>query len=96
MIRNLMIAAGLFTLTAGSAMAATTTHAVRSHHKVAQAGETAPATGDAAKTEKPAKAKKSKGKKAKAEGAKAEGDKAEGTKTEAPAPTPAPTPAPKK
>ena len=89
MIRNLMLAAGLFTLTAGSAMAATQPHVARTtHHKVAQAGE-APATGDAAK--EPKKAKKAhKGKKAKTDAAKAEGGKGEGA---APAPTPAPAPA---
>jgi hypothetical protein len=88
MIRNLMLAAGLFALTTGSAMAATQPHAARTHHKVAQAPE-APATGDAAKDAKKPAAKKGHkgGKKAKAEG--------EGTKTEAPA-APAPTPAPAK
>jgi hypothetical protein len=93
MIRNIMLAAGLFTLTAGSAMAATTTPVVRTHHKVAQATD-APATGDAAKDAKAPKGKKSHkgGKKVKAEGAKA--DSAKG---DMPAPAPAtPTPAPAK
>jgi hypothetical protein len=91
MIRNLMLAAGLFTFTAGSAMAATQPHAARTHHKVAQAAE-APAMGDAAKEpKKPAKKGHKSTKKTKAS--------AEGAKTDAPAapaPAPAPTPAPAK
>jgi hypothetical protein len=88
MIRNMMLAAGLFALTAGSAMAATQPHAARTRHNVAQAGD-APATGDAAKEPKKAHKGHKGGKKAK-DGA---------AKTEAPAPTPAPaapTPAPAK
>ena len=90
MIRNLMLAAGLFAFTAGSAMAATQPHVARVHHKVAQTSE-APATGDAAAKEPGKKAKKAHkgGKKTKAEGA----TKAEGTDMKAPAPAPAPAPA---
>lgn len=78
MIRKLMLAVGLFTMTGASAMAATT-HA-RTHHKVAQAGDT---NTDAPKAKK-GKAHKG-GKKAKgAEG----GEKTEPAKAE-PAPAPA-------
>jgi hypothetical protein len=82
MIRNLMLAVGLFTMTGTSAMAATT-HA-RAHHKVAQ-GETT----DAPKAKKGAKAHKG-NKKAKAEGDAAKG---EAPKAEAPKAEPAPAPA---
>jgi hypothetical protein len=87
MIRNLMLAAGLFAFTAGSAMAATQPHAARTRHQVAQAPE-APATGDAAKdAKKPMKKGHKGGKKAKAS---AEGAKGDAPATPAPAPTPAP------
>jgi hypothetical protein len=80
MIRNLMLAVGLFTLTGASAMAAPVSHTRTSTHRVARAEEPAPA-GDAAKEPKKAKkAKKSK---------KAKDDKA----AEGAAPAPAPAPA---
>jgi hypothetical protein len=89
MIRNMMLAAGLFTLTAGSAMAATQPHAARTRHSVAQAGD-APATGDAAKEPKKAHKGHKGGKKAKADGAaKTEAPAAATPAPAAPAPTPA-------
>ena len=83
MIRNLMLAAGLFSLTGATAMAAPVRH-VTNTHKVAKADEAAPA--DAGK--EPKKATKKPTHKAK---------KAKDGEAAAPAPaTPAPAPAPAK
>jgi hypothetical protein len=80
MIRNLMLAVGLFSLTGASAMAAPVRH-VAPTHKVAKADEPAPA--EAGKEPKKATSKKSSHKKDK---------KAKEGEAAAPA-TPAPAPA---
>ncbi len=88
MIRNMMLAIGLFTLTGTSAMAATRPHA-RKPHTVAQAGDTAPAP-KAEKKGKGHKGHKADKNKAGATAPEAKGGEGKPEVAKEPAPVPAP------